>query len=88
MKVCTLKYHPGYRNRIVALGNRPIYKEGGTPKAREDQREGTLRISWLFPASDPQSIPTFRWRKRKLNSYVICNLVLEGRSTCGLHAFS
>jgi hypothetical protein len=48
MKACTLRCHLGSRNRIMAVGNRSIHKEGGTPKAREDQREGTLRISWLF----------------------------------------
>jgi len=53
MKARSLKYHLGYRNRIMALGNRSIHKEGGTPKAREAQREGTLRVNWLFPALDP-----------------------------------
>jgi hypothetical protein len=49
MKACALRYHLGYRNRIMVLGNRSIHKDGGTPKAREAQRDGTLRVSWLFP---------------------------------------
>ena len=69
MKACILKIFVfSYRNRLMAVGNRSIHKEGGTPKAGEAQSAGALCVSWLFPVSSTHSLFQIEKKKAELVS--------------------